>query len=51
MVVCGSPVVGRVTAHGRAGYLMGIDTWMAATPAPHYLDGTIDDPLSDAGAA
>lgn len=30
---------------------MGIDTWMAATPAPHYLDGTIDHPLSDAGAA
>lgn len=29
---------------------MGVDIWMAATPAPHYDDGTIDHPLSDVGS-
>lgn len=30
---------------------MGIDVWMAATPAPRFSDGTIDYPLSEQGAA
>jgi len=28
---------------------MGIDVWMAATPAPYYSDGTVDHHLSEAG--
>jgi hypothetical protein len=30
---------------------MGIDVWMAATPAPHYSDGTIDHLLSETSAS